>query len=228
MNAISNLTYELQIKYINNFGENVSIYKKICDNGLETNSFQIGDVCITEETINGRILSGRYDEQNVYCGYKYNYDRNDEKYLENINKNILIEKASNLINNTKMKSNFLSAKMVLSAVSRNDYKIYAIKSGEITIKKKVTANNEKKEKCVLRKSIVLSKIDKQEVLSETNREITYKVGDECFVEDAKEDVDNDIKTKLKELIEILNKNPNNYKELIELKQCLAPTQTLTI
>ena len=58
MESINNLSYELLLKYINNAGLNVSICTTIYDNGLESNSIRVGDICVTEETINGRILSG--------------------------------------------------------------------------------------------------------------------------------------------------------------------------
>ena len=58
---MNNLTHELQIQYTNELGLNVSVLKKIYEGGLEVNSIQVGDICITEETINGRILSGRYE-----------------------------------------------------------------------------------------------------------------------------------------------------------------------
>ena len=61
MKEIKNLIYTLEINHKNNSGLNTSIYVKMHDNGLELKSFKVGNVCITEETTHGRILSGRYD-----------------------------------------------------------------------------------------------------------------------------------------------------------------------
>ena len=58
---MNNLKYSIKINYINESGLNVSISRKMFDTGLEKNSIQIGNISISEETINGRILSGRYD-----------------------------------------------------------------------------------------------------------------------------------------------------------------------
>ena len=78
MEEINKLTHSIKISYINNAGVNVTIYKMINDNGLERNYIQVGDIRITEETINGRVLSGRYDCENSYCGYKYNYEKTND------------------------------------------------------------------------------------------------------------------------------------------------------
>ena len=91
MEEINNLTYNIQINYVNISGLMVSISKKINDKGLETNSIQVGDICITEETINGRVLSGKYENSTSYCGYKYNFEKNNEEYLVNINEDVLLE-----------------------------------------------------------------------------------------------------------------------------------------
>ena len=50
METINKLAYDLQIAYVNNFGQNVFIDVKMQDDGLEVKSFQVGDICITEET----------------------------------------------------------------------------------------------------------------------------------------------------------------------------------
>ena len=71
MKTMDNLIYTIQADYINNFGENVSICKKIYSSGLELNSVQVEDTCITEKTINGRILSGKLTNNKFCCGYRY-------------------------------------------------------------------------------------------------------------------------------------------------------------
>ena len=114
MKEINNLIYTLEIDYENASGARTSISVKLHDTGLKIKSVKVGDICITEETINGRVLSGRFDNSNGYCGYRYDY-KNGENLL-NINPNTSINTAISLINKTKQKLDFLSAELVLSSI----------------------------------------------------------------------------------------------------------------
>ena len=208
METINNLTYNLKINYVNDLGENILIDIKINDDGLETKSFQVGDVCVTEETISGRVLSGCLSNQKSYCGYKYNYERNDENYLVGTNPDVSISEAVSLINATKMDTRFLASRMVLSSIMRDDYRIFPVKQGNINVIKTIAAENEKNIQYFLQESLILSKsgrevcfkeIDKKRIYKKANRDL--KTDDIMFMA----------------LDELLNKNINNYKELIETK-----------
>ena len=212
MEKINNLKYTIQINYTNNSGSPVSIRREINECGLEMNSTKIGDMCLSEETTYGRVLSGIYENQNTFCGYKYNYGRNNEEFLVNINQETTLETAINLINKTKMESGFLSAKMVLSAVSRNDNRIFAIKSGTVNLIKTVTAENENKEIYFVQENIMLTKTENEESFSEIKKETIFKIDDEYIIS-SKHNVEI-----LNELAEIIKLNPTNYKELINSKQ----------
>lgn len=217
MEKINNLTYELQISYISNAGLNVLICTTMHDNGLELNSVQVGDVCVTEETIKGRVISGRYDQSNAFCGYRYDYEKNNDEYLFSINPEVSINDAVSLINKTKMDSNFLSSKMVLSSIMRDDYRVFAIQKGNLNIVKTIAAENEKAEKCLYQEIIDLAKMDGELSFVELNRAKVYQVDDKCLVENGQHS-DAKIKLQLKELLEIVKQNPNNYKKLISAKE----------
>ena len=103
---MNNLCYSIQTDFINDSGVKVTISRTMYDTGLEVNSTQIGDVCIVEETINGRVLSGMFKKGELECGYRYDYDNNSE-YLININEEVPLNKAIEYINKTKMKQEFL-------------------------------------------------------------------------------------------------------------------------
>ena len=220
MEEMHNLTYSIQVDYINAKGLNVSICKKVNDKGLETNLIKIGDVCITEETIKGRILSGRIDVNNTYCGYRYNYDKGADEYLVNLNDNVLLDTAVSMINKTKMQSDFLTARMVLVSVLRGDYRVLSLDKGNLSIIKTVTAENEQTEKCYVQENIVLTKNEGEKVFTETKKEMICAINGNKNVEN--------VKIKLKELIEVVNKNPYCYNELIVLKQSLKMAKSLTI
>ena len=102
MEKINNLIYTLEINYINNSSLDTSIAIKFYDNGLKIKSVRVGNVCVTEETINGRILSGRFDNLDEFCGYKYDYQNGEN--LININPNTSLDRAISLINKTKILS----------------------------------------------------------------------------------------------------------------------------
>lgn len=215
MKEINNLIYTLEIQYINNSGVNSQISIKLNDNGLKTKSVKVGNICITEETINGRILSGRFDNLDEYCGYKYDYQSGEN--LLNINPNTSLETAIALINNTKKEPAFLSAEFVLSSILRNDYRVVTLNKGNLNIVKTISAENEKLENCSVQENIYLVKLDGEESFVEQNKKRVYKINDKYTVEEYQDVVDNDIKLQLKELSDIMNQTPYNYKKLKELK-----------
>ena len=202
----NNLTYTLQINYINNSGLQVVITKQLNEKGLEIISYQIGDDCVTEETINGRILAGQYKHKGNLCGYRYNYEKNDSDYLVSTNQHIPLNTAVNLINKTKMNTEFLSAKMVLSSVSRNDYRVLSLKKGDLQITKTATTQNETAETYSFQEQILLSKLEGEEAFTEKETKRFCKIGD-TTVED------NNSKFKFEKLITVVNQNPQNYKDL---------------
>lgn len=215
MKEINNLMYALEINYVNNSGLNTSISIKLHDSGLQVKSVKVGNVCITEETINGRVLSGRFDNLDGYCGYKFDY-QNGENVI-NINPNISIHTATSLISNTLMESDFLSAKLVLSSILRNDYRVVILNKGSLNIIKTISAQNERLEHCTLQETINLSKSKGDECFVEQNKKRVYKINDKCVVEENKFLDNSDIKLQLNELSNIISKHPRNYKKLIELK-----------
>ena len=87
MKEINNLVYTIEINFPNNSEIDAFVSIKFDDSGLKTKIVRVGDVSVTEETINGRVLSGRFDDVNGFCGYKYDY-LNGENLL-NINDNNL-------------------------------------------------------------------------------------------------------------------------------------------
>ena len=219
MQEINNVIYSTQINYVDDKGSKVSITKKIDDKGLEMTSIQVGDICISEETINGRVLSGKYDNSVFCCGYKYNYEKDNDEYLVNINKDVSLGSAVSLINKTKMQSEFLSAKMVLCSILRNDYRVITMRKGNLNVIKTVQAENENQERYFLEENSYLSKSEGEELFSETKREKLCKVNDNCV------NVNNNIE-KLRDLIAVIKQNPSNYKELQTLKMSLNTAHTI--
>ena len=218
MNKINNLIYTLEIKYTNNSGEKISITVKFCDNGLETKSIRVGDVCITEETIKGRILSGKFENANEYCGYKYDY-KNGENLL-NLNPQISIDTAVSLINKKKMETDFLIAMLVLSSVLRGDHRVVVLNNGRLNIIKTISAEDDNLEKYVLKEISDLLKLDGEEKFVVQDKKIICKIGDNSNIEEIGLLADGDIKFNLIKLSLILSKYPQSYKELIELKSQL--------
>ena len=222
MKEINNLIFKLEVNYTNNSGLDVSVFITLRDDGLEIKSIKVGNVSVTEETINGRVLSGRYDNSDGYCGYKYDY-QNGENLL-NINPNIPISTATSLINKTKVTSDFLSAKLVLSSILRNDYRVVILNEGNLNISKIVSAENEKSEKCSLQESLNLLKLEGEEIFVEQHKKRVYKINDDCLIEEAQAVSDSDIKKQLDELSCVIDQMPHNYKELIELKNKIQKEQ----
>lgn len=224
MNEINNLTYTLEINYTNGAGTSVSISVKFCDNGLEVKTVRLGNVCISEETINGRVLSGRLDDLNGFCGYRYDY-QNGEGLL-NINPDIPLNDAILLINKAKMGTDYLSAKMVLSSISRNDYRVVTLNKGNLHTTKTVSAENEKSEQYILQEDVDLLKLDGEESFAQQRKKITYKTADGCETEDAQTIVDGCTRLQFAELAEIASESPQNYKELIEYKNQIQKSYTI--
>lgn len=77
---------------------------------MKVKTVKVGNVCITEETINGRVLSGRMDNLDGYCGYRYDYQNGEN--LTNINPNIDINTAISLLNKSKRQPDFLTSELV--------------------------------------------------------------------------------------------------------------------
>lgn len=206
MQEINNLVYFIQINYVNESGLNVSICRKMDDEGLEMNSIQVGDVCVSEETINGRILSGRYDSSKSSCGYKYNYEKQDDEYLVSINKDISLNEAVNLINKTKMSSAFLNAKMVFNSILRQDYRVVVIDKANMVVTKTIVAG-----KYLFQERVALSKLQGEEFFSEKYKESIYQINGKNVT------TNKEIRLQFKELVDIVNQNPNTYKDLLSLK-----------
>jgi hypothetical protein len=209
MVELNNLINELKMDYVNESGANVSVGKRISEDGLETKFIQVGDVCVAEDTINGRVLSGSVSDKNMICGYKYNYEEGGA--LINLNEDIDLDTAIGLINKTKMKTEFLSAKMAFSFISRNEYVAFSLGNGDLNIQKTIIAEDEKSERYLLQENISLFSAN-GESLEEKHRERIYKIDDNDVVDNS-----GDRQYKFKTIIEIMEQNPKNYKELIKIK-----------
>ena len=227
MNQIKDITYIVQADYIDNAGQKVVVYRKTQDNGLETNYMQVGDIAITEETINGRVLSGKLTNDGFLCGYKYDYEQESGEYLININENFPLDQAISLINKTKMNRGFLDAKMVFTAIQRRDPKIFALKGGNIDITRKVSATNENHHNFGFSEIISMQKLPTDESFTTSQVETTYTVNDSTIVEHnttTEQNDGNNIKLAVAELIVIANENPKTCKELAKvITKATAPT-----
>lgn len=210
MNEINNLIYALEINFTSKTGLDSSIFVSFGDNGLKVKSIIIGKNRVTEETISGRVLSGRFDNLDGFCGYKYDY-QNGENLL-NINPSVSINDAVSLINKTKKEQDFLIAELILSSILRNDYRVVVLNEGYLNIIKIVSAENEKTELCSVQENINLSKSMGDESFIVQNQSRVYQIGDKCIVDDS------EVKSQLSELLDILCKSPKTYKELIEIKK----------
>lgn len=155
MNAINNLSYTLEINFVSKSGLDSTISIKFEDNGLKVKTVKVGNVCITEETINGRVLSGRIDNLDGYCGYRYDYQNGEN--LANINPNIDINTAISLINKSKSQPDFLTSELVLSSIIRNDYRVVILENVNLNVIKTVSAKNENSQQSCFQETINLSK-----------------------------------------------------------------------
>lgn len=216
MNEINNLIYGLKINFTSKTGLDSSIFVSFGDNGLKVKSIRIGMDCITEETISGRVLSGKFDNLNGVCGYRFDY-RNGENLI-NINPNVSINDAVSLINRIKKEQDFLMAELILSSILRNDYRVVVLNEGNLNIIKTVSAENENAELCSVQENINLSKSMGDESLVVQNQSKVYQIGDKCIIDENEPGDDSEVKSQLSELLDILCKNPKTYKELIEIKK----------
>ena len=82
--------------------------------------------------------------------------------------------------------------------------------------KTVSAQNENLENCSLQEKINLLKSSSEESFVETSKKRVYTIGTKCIVEESKA-VDSDIKSQLNELSYIISQHPQNYNNLIEVK-----------
>jgi hypothetical protein len=208
MNEMNNLIYLLEISFVNKSGLDSSISIKLHDNGLKVKTVRVANVCITEETIKGRVYSGMVDNADGCCGYRYDYQNGGS--LLNINSDIPINTAIALINKYKKETDFLTAELVLSSIVRNDYRVVILDEGNLNIKKTVSAENENSEYCCLQETVDLSKLSGEEGFFEKDKKRVYTIGDKIVEETQTFDVT--------ELSDILSNNPQNYKELIEIKK----------
>ena len=213
MHEIKNLSYSLLINFVNKSGLDSAISVKFNDSGLKVKSVKVGNVCVTEETINGRVLSGRIDNSDGYCGYKYDY-QNGENLL-NINPDIPINTAIALINKSKVQSDYLTAELVLSSIVRNDYRVVVLDDGNLDIIKTVSAENESSQQCCVQETLNLTKSQGEEYFVEQDKTRVYTI-DDRLVE----------KAEISELSDIVSQSPQSYKELIEIKNQIQKSHTL--
>lgn len=213
MNAINNLSYTLEINFVNKSGLDSTVSIKFQDNGLKVKTVKIGNVCITEETINGRVLSGRIDNLDGYCGYRYDYQNGEN--LININPNIDINTAISLINKSKSQPDFLTSELVFSSIVRNDYRVVILNDGNLTVVKTVSAENENSEQCCFQEIINLSKQKDAESFVEQDKTRFYSL-DGKSVEGSQ----------LSELSDVVSQNPQSYKELIQIKNQIQQSHTI--
>ena len=213
MKEINNLIYSLKINFVNKSELDTSISVEFHDNGLKIKSIKVGDVCITEETINGRVLSGRIDNPEGYCGYRYDY-QNGENLL-NINPNIPIDAAISLINKSKRKTDFLTAELVLSSIVRTDYRVVILNEGNLNIIKTVSTKNESAKQCCLQETLNLTKSKGDECFVVQDEKRVYTIEDKVVEE-----------SQMCDLLYIISKSPQNYKELIKIKNQIEKSHTI--
>lgn len=204
---MSDLTYVIQVDYINDSNEKVSVSRTIYDTGLEVNSISVNGICVVEETINGRVLSGSYISKELECGYRYNYDVDTvDEYLVTTNKDLSLNDTVNLINKTKMKQEFLFAKLIFNMLLRKDYKVVTLKSPSLTMTRRASGVDEDCNVYSCEECLTICK--NNEFFEEFDRGVTCRIN-EMVISD---DVDEDLFVELKQIID---KNPLTYKSLID-------------
>ena len=115
-----------------------------------------------------------------------------------------------------MQRDFLLTRMALGPILKDEYKIFALRQGEIFITKTASAENEKDEKCVYQKSFTLSKTETDECFTKIHEEQSYKINNQPISE-------KDAQMELNGLFEIVNNNPTTYKDLIASKKSIHPS-----
>ena len=214
---MNELTFELKLNYVNENGEKVSISRKVCEDGLEISRVQVGDVCITEETICGRVLSGRIDGVENPGGYRYNYGVGAGELLENLNKEVPIGTAVNQINKTKMTREFLSAKMFFISISRDDYRVYQENKGDLEMVKIVTSKSEDLKEYCFQERTFISKAQGGKSFVEKGKERSLKIDGDYVLLGAQETRNEPYNEELEKLMEISRNSPHDYKDLLTLK-----------
>ena len=210
------LTYIIQIDYINDFNEKVSVSRTIYDTGLVVNSISVNNICVVEETINRRILSGSYISEELECGYRYNYDAvTSDEYLFTINKELSLNETVNLINKTKMKQEFGLSMMIFNMVLRKDYKVITLKESNIKVSRKVCASDDGVDVYEYEEILDLTKRDEQQ-FDESIKRIVCKLNDNVLIDEMHECDEeiymNDMKFNV--LKEALDQNFRTYRDLL--------------
>jgi hypothetical protein len=213
MKEINDLIYKLEINYINNLGLDTYILFQLDDNGLRTKSVKVGNDSFTTTFIKGQVHSANFVRGDKHGGWEY--DCESGKFLPAPkDSNISVEDANTEIK--KIKWSLTAEDFILNPILKNDYNIVALDGGEIKLVKTVSAKNENLENCSLQEKINLLKSSSEESFVETSKKRVYTIGAKCIVEESKA-VDSDIKSQLNELSYIISQHPQNYNELIKLK-----------
>lgn len=213
---MKDLTYSIQVDFINDFGEAVSVGRVIYDTGLERNYICVNNICVVEETINGRVLSGSYISKELECGYRYNYDADTvDDYLVTTNKELSLNDTVNLINKTKMKQEFGLSMMIFNMVLRKDYKVITLKESDIKVSRKVSMCDDCLDVYEYEEILHLDKREDQQ-FEESKKRIVCRLNDaveidetyECNEEGYMKDM------KFNGLKEIVGKNFRTYRDLL--------------
>ena len=214
MQTKNNLSYEIKINYKNNLGLDVEIYAKISKTGLEEKTIQVGDTRITEETTKGRVLSGRYDKNDITCGYRYDkYEENNSEEIFNINENIPLNTAVDLIEKIKKQKDFSLAKHVLIAIMHNDYNsCWLEKIDNLHITKTILSKDNNKGEYSFQEILNLAK-SKDDKFIEISKNQICKIDDKPFKLDNEVDRSED-NNKLKMIGNLLKKKITCYEDLI--------------
>jgi hypothetical protein len=239
MMVMSNLIYSVQVDFINDSGEKVSVVRTMYDTGLESNSIKVGDVCVIEETINGRVLSGTYRSSELECGYRYNYEsENLEDYLVCTNSDVSLNKTVDLINKTKMKHEFFYGLFTFNIVLRKDYRILTLKNPNIAVTRTVSSIDDTSMECECKESVAILKSSRDDIFKERAKRTVYRIdGDVVGDEFSSIAQGNNIEIQMSEqdgakfddLRAILEQKPRTHKELLDLlKRGENPTKTMTI
>ena len=210
MQTIQEIVYELTVNYKNNNGDDVECCMRINDSGLETKSIQVGDTRITKETINGRVLSGRYEQKDILCGYVYDYSKYELPV--SINENSSVQKAEDLIEETRKRQDFHLADSLIMYVSICKDKILSLKEvKDFKLTKTIIAKTAEEEELLLQE-ITMFKLKDKQYYSEESKQRIYKI------DNSRVDMQNGLNKendehKFEKLIDILDKKPKNYLDL---------------
>lgn len=216
-----NLIYSVGMSFVNNSGVTVSVRRTMDDTGLEVNYIQIGDTSVVEETVNGRVLSGSFKSDELECGYRYNYELDNEDYLVCTNSDVSLNKTVDLINKTKMKQEFMQGMLMFSVIVRRDYKTIFLNNPNITVSRLVMGMDDELNTYEYKEDLVISKEEQNVVFHQIDKKVT------CIRNDEEESLDDS--KKFNDLSFIVEQNPRTYRELLDLlKKGENPTKTITI